>query len=301
MDGIRYGRKRKGIKKELTEKVNDWIGSITDKRVADLARRDTIVTGGSIASMLLGEKINDFDIYFLTKETTLAIAQYYVDKFNSSDKLKTGSQPEVREETIKNARGVDEDRVTIYVKSTGVAEEVVEANENQPERDVSDSSDDDKYRPVFLSQNAITLSRKVQLVIRFFGSPDQIHDNYDFVHAKCYWMHRERKLVLQPEALESMLCRNLHYSGSLYPIASIFRMKKFITRGWRITAGEQLKIMWQISELDMKDINVIREQLTGVDMAYLHSLIHALENVPPERINSRYVIEIINRIFEEED
>ena len=47
-----------------------------------------------------------------------------------------------------------------------------------------ESSDDKpKYRPVFLSQNAITLSDRMQIVIRFHGLPNQIHDNYDFVQS----------------------------------------------------------------------------------------------------------------------
>jgi hypothetical protein len=35
-----------------------------DEQVRKLALENTIVTGGSIASMLLNEKVNDFDIYF---------------------------------------------------------------------------------------------------------------------------------------------------------------------------------------------------------------------------------------------
>jgi len=90
----------------------------------------------------------------------------------------------------------------------------------------------------------------------------------------------------------------LIYKGSLYPIASIFRMKKFLERGWRITAGEQLKIMWQISELNLKNRYILREQLTGVDMAYMWQLIEALKNVESDKINSTYVAEIIDRIFD---
>nr|MCU0343906.1 T9SS type A sorting domain-containing protein [Ignavibacterium sp.] len=46
---------------------------------------------------------------------------------------------------------------------------------------------DKKYRPVFISENAITLSDKVQLVIRFYGTPAEIHDNYDYAHCMCYF------------------------------------------------------------------------------------------------------------------
>ena len=74
-------------------------------------------------------------------------------------------------------------------------------------------------------------------------------------------------------------------------------MKKFLQRGWRITAGEQLKIMWQISELNLNDPVLLREQLTGVDMAYMYELIDALSHIEPEKINSTYVGAIIDRIF----
>lgn len=49
----------------------------------------------------------------------------------------------------------------------------------------------EKYRIVFMSSNAITLSNKVQIVIRFFGEPSEIHDTYDFIHATNYWTKRE--------------------------------------------------------------------------------------------------------------
>ena len=307
---IRYGRKRSGIRRALKQKIEDWLSSIDDVDVQSLARKNTIVTGGSIASMLLGEKVNDYDIYFRDKETTLAVAKYYVDKFNAANEFNSKVNdvtPVVREETLQNIKGELEDRVVIWIQSAGVASEFqgdYDYFETCPEEETEEfalSLDSMKggeaYRPIFMSQNAITLSNKIQIVIRFYGEPDKIHDNYDFVHATCYWDHGKGELHLNPEALESLLSRNLVYRGSLYPIASVFRTKKFIERGWRITAGEQLKMMWQISELDLSDPVIMREQLTGVDMAYMWQLIRALEGVDKEKINSTYVAVIIDRIF----
>lgn len=313
---IRYGRKRSGIKRELTAKLEDWLKSITDPEVANLAGKNVIVTGGAIASMLLGEKVNDFDLYFRDKETAIAVAKYYVDKFVKRKQEKDPTDmieytPYVKTDVINNCKGEAEERVLIYMKSAGVAAEDQEpyqyfeaAPGDKAEEfaeslilDVADQKGE-KYRPVFLSQNAITLSDKVQVVIRFFGEPDQIHGNYDFIHAMCYFDYHKDELVLPAEALEALLSRTLVYRGSLYPVASIFRMKKFIERGWRITAGQQLKIMWQISELDLSNKDVFMEQLTGVDQAYMWQLIESLKDVDPEKINSAYVSTIIDKIFE---
>ena len=313
---IRYGRNRKGIKKELNEKIEDWLTSIEDEAVREIAKENVIVTGGSIASMLLGEKVNDFDLYFKTKQATLAIALYYVDKYNKanpiSESLEEGevsAVPIVKEETIANIKGENEERIVIFIKSAGVAGEAQEkykyfetqtAEATEAFADSLQPTDEtgDKYHVSFMSQNAITLSHKVQLVIRFYGSPDKIHDNYDFIHAMCYYDYSEKNLELPAESLEALLSRTLKYKGSLYPIASVFRTKKFLERGWRISAGEQLKMMWQISEINLKDFEVMREQLTGVDMAYLHQLITALEGTDPEKITSAYIATIIDRIFE---
>jgi len=312
---IHYGRKRSGIKRELKKKVDEWLESIESENVRKIAKNNVIVTGGAIASMLLGERINDFDIYFKTKKATLEVASYYVNKFMeiNSDKVKKMTikyEPEVRQATIENCKGIEEERVIIWMKSAGViAEEQEDYNyfETLSENQVVDfaetliesvKEEKPRYRPVFMSQNAITLSDKIQIVIRFFGNPKKIHNNYDFVHATCYWDHAKNFLYLDPDAMECLLSRVLIYRGSLYPVASIFRMKKFVERGWRITAGQQLKIMWQISELDLKNPMTLREQLTGVDMAYMYQLISALEGIEPEKIDSSYIATIIDRIFE---
>ena len=302
---IKYGRKKSGIRRQLAQKIEDWLASITDEEVRKAAKRDVIVTGGSIASMLLGEKVNDYDVYFATKQTTIDVAKYYVNLFNSTVSIGANNDytPEVRD---------SDDRVTIWMRSAGVASEAqtyYEYFESRTEDETAEfaesllqeqaQEDLPRYRPVFLSDNAITLSDKMQIVIRFFGEPDQIHANYDFVHACNWYRYRDNELSLNPEALECLLSRTLIYRGSLYPVASIFRMKKFIERGWRITAGQQLKIMLQISELNLLDLETLREQLIGVDMAYMYQLISALKEVEdPSKIDTAYIAEIIDRIFE---
>lgn len=243
------------------------------------------------------------------------LAEYYVNKFNTRNKLKVGKNvspytPIVREETLYNIKGESEDRVTIFLKSAGVAAEKQdeynyfetlppeEAKKFAESLEYKECEKVEDYRVVFMSQNAITLSNKIQLVIRFYGEPEQIHDNYDFIHATCYWDHHKEHLELPAEALEAMMSRSLVYRGSLYPVASIFRTKKFLERGWRITAAQLLKMMWQISEIDLSDYETLREQLTGVDMAYMYELVKALSEVDTNKLNSAYICTIIDRIFD---
>jgi hypothetical protein len=148
-----------------------------------------------------------------------------------------------------------------------------------------------------MSTNAITLSDKIQIVLRFYGEPDEIHKNYDFVHCTNYWSSWDHKLTLHPAALEALLSRELRYVGSKYPICSVFRLRKFIHRGWQINAGQILKMCLQISQLDLGDVRVLEDQLTGVDVAYFVELVEKLKEKDPEKVNSAYLVEILDRMF----
>lgn len=311
--------KAKTIKKIIKAKVDDWLSSIEDEAVRELASKNTIVTGGCIASMLLKEPVNDFDLYFANKETTVAVAKYYVSRFHSKNKAGIAVPIHVDH---------SEDRVRIVVKSAGIAseegtEKPYEYFEGRPDDEagnyvgdvLNDAGDieealeatteaalavDDgkpKYRPVFLSTNAITLSHKMQIVLRFYGSADTIHENYDYVHCTNYWTSKDDELVLRQPALESLLAKELRYVGSKYPICSVIRLRKFIKRGWTVNAGQILKMMLQISELNLKDHTVLQDQLTGVDAAYFVQLVSKVKENDPEKVNSAYLVEIIDRMF----
>jgi hypothetical protein len=314
--------KAKTIKAVLHKKTDAWLASIEDDSVRELAAKNTIVTGGCIASMLLREPVNDYDIYFRTREATEAVANYYVGRFEPQ--ARKGIPCEIWVEAA-------DDRVRIVVKSAGIASEEgtetpYEYFEVRPEGDASqyvgevmtdpgeieeayeetealalEAEDEGKplYRPVFLSTNAITLSHKVQIVLRFFGEPDEIHANYDFVHCTNYWSAWDNALELRKDALQALLARELLYVGSKYPVCSLFRIRKFIKRGWTINAGQILKAVMQVSALDLTSIAVLQDQLTGVDCAYFCEVISKLKESDPEKVNTAYLIEIIDRMFGE--
>lgn len=155
------------------------------------------------------------------------------------------------------------------------------------------------YQPVFFSQNAISLSDQIQIVLRFSGNAEEIHKNYDFIHATNYYTP-ESGLVTNIDALECLLSKELRYQGSLYPLTSIIRMKKFILRGWSINAGEILKIMFQISELNLRGIDTLEQQLIGVDVAYFSKLIEVLRGVKHQSITGQYLNTLIDKIFQDE-
>jgi hypothetical protein len=84
-------------------------------------------------------------------------------------------------------------------------------------------------------------------------------------------------------------------------LCSIIRTRKFISRGWIINAGQYLKMALQLNELNLKDLNVFKDQLAGVDSAYFAQAISMIaerkEKDPTFEIDNSYLFEVINRIF----
>lgn len=348
--------KSKTINKILTGKFIAWTKSIEDEDTRKLVEENSIITGGSIVSLLLNEEVSDFDVYFRDTKTAEAVAKYYVKKLleNPLPSFKDDTEHKVEiGVTVDPATLEKPERVRIVVKSAGIAsgtkvvkdyqyfegirnedaqaiatdsyvegqitdntepieDELINAyTENVSELDdhTVDSFDNipdtkaktnkkSKYHILFVTSNAITLSDQMQLILRFQGDPEVIHTNYDFVHCTSYWSSWDRKLVLRPEALECILTKELRYIGSKYPICSVIRTRKFITRGWTINAGQYVKMCYQISKLNMDSVDVLEDQLVGVDSAYFNQLIAELRKAPAEqKIDSQFLMTLIDKIF----
>lgn len=300
--------KTKTIKKIIVKKLNEWLKTITDTTLADDVRANIVVSGGSIASMLLKTDVNDFDIYIQDIDVLRRLAQYYVPK-----KVLDGRQ---REAYIKKRYPLYDPEYPFWLntKEPYAPEQLVRLLNLKPDQikldipsvgekyevEALDEAGNKVYRVVFLSQNAISLSNDIQIVLRFSGTVEEIHKTFDFMHATNYFTFKEG-LVLNLAAMTSLMTRDLRYQGSLYPLTSIIRMKKFISRGWNIGAGEMLKIMFQIAELNLHDLQVLEEQLIGVDVAYFGLLIEALRITPRDKITVNYISTLIDKIFNEYD
>lgn len=143
----------KHIKQHLNKKLEDWLSTIDDEIVKKAIKDNAIITGGSIVSLLTNDEVRDYDVYFKTKEALKTVAYYYVTKWNKDNETKA---------TITED---EQERVRIFISSDGVAgenadlesgEEIAESTETK-----SKEKKKEKYRPKFLSSNAITLSDKI--------------------------------------------------------------------------------------------------------------------------------------------
>lgn len=325
----------KNIKKHLNAKLNDWLANIEDDNIKKILKENVIITGGALVSLLIGEKVHDYDVYLRTNKACKAIAEYYVQQWNKAHgeegqiSLKIVPPETIQVPTYENGvRKLDEngqpmthsvvtpERIKVFVQSAGVVEEektievdapfppieeVEQTDEDRAAEEAAEEKDKPKYRPVFMSSNAITLSDKIQIVTRFYGEVEVIHENYDFAHCTCSWTSWNNEVQLPEKALECIINKELYYVGSKYPLCSIIRTRKYLERGYHINAGQYVKMAFQLNELNLYNLETLEDQLTGVDSGYFMMMIEALKKKADETgeavVDKSYVFELINRMF----
>ena len=256
------------IRETLREKVENWLESLPEG-VRNSVRNDIVVTGGCIVSLLDNESPNDYDIYLRSPESVLVLMKHYCPQLQIDDVER------------KNIKEEYERRLSFFIPSSGIYKA-------EPTKT--------KFHVKVVTDNAITLSDRIQIIIRFWGEPDEIHRNFDFDHCTNYYLMAENTLVLRPEAMVSYATKELKYNGSLYPVTSLFRIRKFVERGWKISAGEMLKMIYQLQFVDLRDIAVLKEQLIGVDTYYTSALITALKAQTGD-IDACAMAQIVNEVY----
>jgi len=329
----------KTMKQIITKKINKWTDTITDDTVIKAIQKDLIITGGCFTSFIQNEEPKDYDCYFRTKETVLKVADYYVNIWNenhkgqknkigettkvfvleggkpSADFLKYYQIDKLEESASRMIANTPSDRVKIIFPSDGIVGDPAEVRANEElgtvianieeidEVKADEILDKERtsYFPVFMSTNAVTLSDGIQLIVRFYGEPDEIHSTYDFEHTKAYYDIKDKEIVIPRIVYEMVVNKTLRYTGSKYPVASLFRLRKFINRGWTINAGQILKISMQVSDLDLMDIDVLEDQLVGVDSVYFMNLIEQFRKQKESdgnfELSTGYVMSIVDKIF----
>lgn len=298
------------IKNHLYNIVNNWLdvlintnGLSYDSDVIDSTlltyykqqyiiklKSSIIVSGGCITSLLLDEEVNDYDIYFKDINIINSLLFYYLDKFNTHNNTdwKYSTKYKCIYRLLNN--NINVENLTFDEFKSNV--EIVDAISSKYITD-----DKKKYDPICITPNAISLTDKIQIITRFYGEPEEILSNFDYIHTNNYFDYNLKQLVLKQEAVESILTKQLIYNGSKYPICSLIRSRKFINRGWFISAGEYLKMSFQINKLNLFDINILKEQLIGVDAKYFIKFLENLNSY--ENLNSVDIFALLNDVFEE--
>lgn len=290
----------KRIVQRLNIETKKWVETIQDEELKDKVKNNVVVAGGAITSLLEGETPNDYDVYIKDFDVLVDLANYYAELWNKDGRHK--SKVTIQVDVPEPEGDVETSKVICFITSGGVAREEEEITKASAGTEANIEVEEDEvadYRPVFFTDNAVSLKGKIQLVLRFWGEPEKIISSFDYVHCTNYFDRGNQDLNISKDALMSILNKQLKYVGSQFPICSLFRMRKYMERGYTVSAGEILKMAFQISNLDLTDIDVLREQLIGVDTTYMIDLVDRLEQAQEDNvdIDYTYVVDLIDEIF----
>jgi len=79
---------------------------------------------------------------------------------------------------------------------------------------------EEKYRDVtsntgqLITENAITLKNKIQLILKHTGEPDAVRSTFDFVHCMPYWDSADRKLHISKQQYDLIMQKMLYINNN---------------------------------------------------------------------------------------
>ncbi len=247
----------------LTKKFLEWANTITDPYLKDKVLTNAYIAGGAILSLYKKEEPNDLDIYFQDFDTAKRLLKYY--NISGSTIVFTDIQNNINQ------------RLLLTNTSYSIKEEK-------------------DFYPIFVTRNTLTLNNKIQLVFRYIGDPYYVLSKFDFAHTKMYWNLIER-VNIQDVAKDSIISNELQYFPGAYPLSSLFRVKKYLTRGWNISIGQLLKLSIQLAEIDYTNYEILKDQLYGVDIIYIDHLMKMLsENKDTFTID--HIYKAVDKVFQ---
>ena len=144
-----------------------------------------------------------------------------------------------------------------------------------------------------------------QLIVMpdLFGDPKTIFNYYDFTVCMAAYQFNangeDNGFIFGDDFFKHIGQRRLVFNtGTMFPICSMLRVMKYIKKGFYITGMELLKIGLSIHSLKMETYADLRQQLQGIDTAFLEDLTSQME--PDEPLGAKnYIMEEFMTMLEE--
>lgn len=191
-----------------------------------IEKHHIIIAGGSITSVFSGMEINDFDLYPLTKASYDNFVKDIDEKMQANKKKSPSNWGLLC--NSPNALTYKYDGVVIQVISK------------------------------FCDVNSLVYNPNL--------SATDLIESFDFTVCMGALDYKEQKFVLYENFLQDVCQRKLVFNvKSAYPVCALYRVSKYINKGYKISGGEAIKLALSIHNLEMNNYKDLKEQLLGID------------------------------------
>ena len=222
---------------------------------------------------LLLKKIKQLDLYDLLQENNVMIAGGAIRSVFANEKIK------------------DYD---LYFKTK---KELLEVKSHISKDFDLVSETDNAY--TFSKNNAIIqIIRMPEMILE---DPQHIIDQFDYSICMGIYDIKQRKFILGETFLEDIARKELRYNIGRYPLASLFRIRKYLQRGYYISGTEIIKIGLAINNLNMRTYGDLKVQLQGIDTLFLRELTDKLlsDEYSEKEYDFMEFIDMINEYYNE--
>lgn len=161
---------------------------------------------------------------------------------------------------------------------------------------------DKEVKRLFNSDSAETWEKNgvnIQLIKKIYGTPKEIINQFDFTICMCAYDPINDKFVMHDNFLNHLAMKLVYYNPGKYPINSLYRMKKYMEKGYNVPAVEIIKIALTINNLKMENYRDLRDQLEGIDTVLLADITDALMEKKDIKYEFTEALEFMNKILDE--
>jgi hypothetical protein len=139
-----------------------------------------------------------------------------------------------------------------------------------------------------------------QLIKKIYGSESNVIKQFDFSVCTCAYDPRKSEFYLHDKFFENLSTRTLVFDiNAKYPISSLYRVKKYLQKGYQLPAVELIKIALSINNLNMSSYKDLRDQLEGIDTLFLKSVTDAFLDKEDDGYDFANAIEFIEKVLNE--
>lgn len=133
---------------------------------------------------------------------------------------------------------------------------------------------------LFISPSAMTYSSPGETTIQVVTLPElvglnasQIIQTFDYSVCTGAYDFASEEFVLGDIFLEDVARRTMRYNIACgYPLCAMFRIRKYLEKGYKISGTEIVKVGLAINALRMETFADLRKQLMGIDTLFLREL-----------------------------
>lgn len=142
-----------------------------------------------------------------------------------------------------------------------------------------------KFKKVHETENAVTFVKpskyrniEVQIIKRFAGTPIEILETFDFTIVQGLYDFEQMKFEFTDNFFKHIAQRKLVFTNtSRYPIAALYRTKKYQERGYTMSGATVVQLSLAIHALKIETYADLKDQLMGIDTAMLEEITKGID------------------------